>query len=61
MRLDREGNIIQHGKVQEYAGDLERSSKAESRAPMGWELRDIAAIEHDPTVIRCDLTGKLTD
>src|SRR5215469_3256319 len=59
--LNGERNVSLGGEAVEDARDLERSRQPEPRAAGGRQLADVAPVEHDPSRIRLEVAGQLSD
>jgi hypothetical protein len=61
MRLDRERDVIERGKIREQRGDLKRARQPQRAAPIGRQPGDVLAVEDNAAAIRYDLAGQLAD
>ncbi|MGY4318020.1 hypothetical protein ACVWW1_007347 [Bradyrhizobium sp. JR3.5] len=61
MRLRRERDVVDRGKILQQRGDLERARQPEPAALVGRQARDVAAGKPDGSGIRHHLPGELAD
>ncbi len=56
--LHRDAHVLERRQVAEHAEDLERTAEPEADATVHRQMRDVVAIEHDPTGIRAEQSGQ---
>ena len=61
MRLDRQRDIVERGKIWKYAGDLKGSRQPQTRTAMRGQSGDVASVEHDAAAIRRNFPRQLAD
>src|SRR3954454_19779134 len=59
--LNGQGDVPLCGETVEDAGDLERPCQPEPRAAGGRKIGDVPSIESDPSGIRPEFAGQLSD